>query len=75
MLFLKLKKNGYKLENCREDIFFVVYLKKKYCSWLILYVIIYEIIWEWLKCWFNLVGYNLYDMIYEIMWMFKFIEI
>lgn len=24
---------------------------------------------------YNLVGYNLYDMIYEIMWMFKFIEI
>lgn len=29
MLFLKLKKNGYKLENRRKDTLFVVYLKKK----------------------------------------------
>lgn len=78
MLFLKLKKNGNKLENRRKDTLFVVYLKKKHCSWLIWHDTVHEIIWEWQfteMLIHNPVGHNLQDTIYETMWMSKFIEI
>lgn len=76
MLFLKLKKNGNKLENRRKDTLFVVYLKKKTLQ---LVNFACHNLWNNLRMTemliHNPVGHNLHDTIYETMWMSKFIEI